>query len=738
MSDILEEPITLKMSMEIPDSLYQLLDIFSHSRDVFYVVGGAVRDTLMGKQPKDYDIATSMSPEEVVMRLAPYSKKAEVQGEASFAVARIIAYDGNEYEFAPFRIDRGTRFGGDAILSTEGRPLGIKDDVMRRDLTINALFYKIPTKAERASGESGEVVDYVGGVSDIENEVIRTVGDPEKRFEEDRLRILRAFRFAGRVGGKISPETANAIIKNNSLTEPSDAAVSDERVQDELKKGIRTSISPSNYINMLQEFGLLSQILPGLSTSRAISASKNICVQLATVLRGNDPRSVFETLMSKKFGTNIASGTKFLLLLDSLGPNNLVELKKEINRMRKTSGVAIDNNDIMDFGVVIGKDFSKFIDFSSAPPVISARELIAGGIKPGPGLGEALKEAEVSAYFSDLNIEEESGLSEETEDDLKALSSYLILKKLYKEAEAVSDIIKNASNNPDVYVPSMSGDVYVFDMDDTLFWAPDWHDAVSVSESGEALKSGNNLNMLFENVLNIVNDMNNSPELFLRRGKYGDMLPDLLEEFKSKIGRLSLVKQSFDMPILGKESQSVFVLVDKNNEPVSIVDFKYFFPSKHQKKFDTRGKYVDDIVIVSGDPSFYKNPMTLGWIPNNEILEIYKSSGNRVILTAREQGPGMSEGIEERLSAVGAPAPDAIFTRPAGASGGIYKGHVLGKIAEQESVTSVTFYDDNLRYVDQSKNILLSQYGEDAFNKVKINLVSVDSKPENIDINRPL
>ena len=259
MSEAFENPVIMNLPMEIPESLYQLIDILTRAGFEAYIVGGAVRDTLLGRPPKDYDVSTNAKPQEVIRRLAPYVKFAEEQGEKSFAVARLVAYDGNEYEFAPYRADEGTRKGGHAVFVS-----GIEEDVKRRDLTINALFYKIPTRAERKEGAVGEVVDYVGGLDDIENEVIRTVGNPGERFDEDRLRILRAFRFAGRVNGKLDEEAASAIRENNSLSEPSDAAVTEERIKEELIKGIASSKIPSNYINMLIEFELFAHILPGL------------------------------------------------------------------------------------------------------------------------------------------------------------------------------------------------------------------------------------------------------------------------------------------------------------------------------------------------------------------------------------------------------------------------------------------------------------------------------------------
>ena len=99
MSEAFENPVIMNLPMEIPESLYQLIDILTRAGFEAYIVGGAVRDTLLGRPPKDYDVSTNAKPQEVIRRLAPYVKFAEEQGEKSFAVARLVAYDGNEYEY---------------------------------------------------------------------------------------------------------------------------------------------------------------------------------------------------------------------------------------------------------------------------------------------------------------------------------------------------------------------------------------------------------------------------------------------------------------------------------------------------------------------------------------------------------------------------------------------------------------------------------------------------------------
>jgi tRNA nucleotidyltransferase/poly(A) polymerase len=721
MSEVYDEPIIKKIPMEIPDSLYQLSDIMHYAGFKVHIAGGAVRDTILGKTPKDYDITTDARPSDVVNRLGPYVKRAEVQGEKSFAVARLVAYDGNEYEFAPHRIDSGTRSGGEAILSTDDNPIGIKEDAKRRDLTINALFYRIPTKQERLDGEVGEVIDYVGGIDDIENEVIRTVGSPEERFAEDRLRILRALRFAGRVGGVVSQDAADAIKSNNSLTEPSDAAVSEERIQEEIKKGIYSSKSSSHYINMLQEFGLFSQILPGLNVSTAISSSKNVAVQLATILRDNDHNEVSQVLLSKRFGNNVKDSVKFLLDLSELNPDSLVNLKKEYKRINKVSKVILEDSDIMDFGVTIGKDFSKFLSFATSPPVVSARDLIAGGMRPGPQMGEALRMAEVDSYFA----ENAKSFTDEKSDDLDSSEAGFYNSLLKKQA---SDKVENPLN---ISIPNMSGAVHIFDMDDTLFWAPEWHTIVETSDDGEAISVDMDFPNMFHKAISFVQKANEDYREVLKKGKKGRDIEGLADSYEGEIGKLRLIRKIVDLPMLGKKSQVIFSLSDVNSNPISIEMLKKYFPSKHLKSFDLRGKYVPGEAVVAGDATFYRSPKTLGTIPNEGILDTYKAhSDNALILTARESMEGMTEGIEGRMQSAGLKVPSRIFTKPANISSGKYKAHIIGQIAQQETVSSIDFYDDNLKYINDVNNILENVYGKDIHSKVSIHRIDVASKPE--------
>jgi tRNA nucleotidyltransferase/poly(A) polymerase len=158
------------------------------------LVGGCVRDILLGREPADYDVATDAAPDEV-MALFPES----VAVGAQFGVM-VVPRDGVKVEVATFRADAGYSDGRHPDSVEYARTP--KEDVQRRDFTINGLLMRHDT---------GEVLDYVGGHADLRSGVIRAIGEPDRRFREDKLRLLRAVRFAARFGFAIEPATFEAI-----------------------------------------------------------------------------------------------------------------------------------------------------------------------------------------------------------------------------------------------------------------------------------------------------------------------------------------------------------------------------------------------------------------------------------------------------------------------------------------------------------------------------------------------
>ena len=213
-----------------------------------FLVGGCVRDLVLGREPADYDITTDAPPTSV-LQLFPDG----VTVGAQFGVV-LVARDAAKVEVATFRRDVGYADGrhpNQVIYAT--RP---EDDVLRRDFTINGLLMR---------HNSGEVLDFVGGQPDLKAGIIRAIGEPQLRFSEDKLRMLRAVRFAARFRYDIEPGTFAAIQKHASEIH----AVSAERIHDELNK-LLTEGAARRGFELLDESGLLQQLLPEISAMKGV------------------------------------------------------------------------------------------------------------------------------------------------------------------------------------------------------------------------------------------------------------------------------------------------------------------------------------------------------------------------------------------------------------------------------------------------------------------------------------
>lgn len=209
--------------------------------------GGCVRDLVLGHAPSDYDVATDAMPR-VVMRIFPRTVPVGV----SFGVVRVLGPAGaGEVEVATFRSD-GRYLDGRRPESVRfGRP---EDDARRRDFTINGMFL---------DPIAGELIDFVGGRADLEAGIVRAIGDPRARFEEDKLRLVRAVRFAARFGFAIDPETHAAVVALASKI----AVVAPERIAQELRRML-VDRSRRRGVELLAETGLLAELLPEVERLR--------------------------------------------------------------------------------------------------------------------------------------------------------------------------------------------------------------------------------------------------------------------------------------------------------------------------------------------------------------------------------------------------------------------------------------------------------------------------------------
>jgi poly(A) polymerase len=211
-------------------------------------VGGSVRDLLLGRVPKDFDIGTDAHPQ----ALRRLFRNCRLIGRR-FRLAHILFANGKVVEVATFRRrpEHADASGRD-LLMTEDNTFGTpREDALRRDFTINGLFYDIADFS---------VIDYVGGFEDLEAGLIRTIGDPDIRFREDPVRMLRAVEFASRLGFAITPDAYEAILVHRKEI----AKSAPPRVTEELAQSLRGGHALPTFL-LLREVGLLDVLLPELA-----------------------------------------------------------------------------------------------------------------------------------------------------------------------------------------------------------------------------------------------------------------------------------------------------------------------------------------------------------------------------------------------------------------------------------------------------------------------------------------
>jgi poly(A) polymerase len=218
-----------------------------------YLVGGCVRDILLKREPVDYDVATDATPDEV-QRIFPHSLAVGAQFGVIVVMGDPETQPGMHVEVATFRSDAGYSDGRhpDKVLFATSP----EEDVRRRDFTINALLL---------DPETGEILDFVGGRKDLDAGVVRAIGQPEERFSEDKLRMIRAVRFAARFGYAIEAATLTAI---QNLA-PEIHQVSPERLRDELTK-ILTEGAARRGFELLDQSRLLPEILPEIARMKGV------------------------------------------------------------------------------------------------------------------------------------------------------------------------------------------------------------------------------------------------------------------------------------------------------------------------------------------------------------------------------------------------------------------------------------------------------------------------------------
>ena len=290
--------------MILPDYIKTILDILDKNGYEGFVVGGSVRDFVMEKIPNDYDVATSALPEETKKCFKDFKT---IDTGLKHGPVSVIA-GGNVVEITTYRIDGDYKDGRHPENVTFSSSLDM--DLSRRDFTVNALAYS----------EKTGVYDIFGGLEDVKNKIIKCVGNPDKRFTEDALRILRALRFSSVLGFQIEEETKKSIKKNIELLEN----VSKERIFEELKK----LVTGKNAEYIFKEYQKELEFITG-GDSVSNFKSINLYSSLAAIYKTEE--LAFNSLKSLKADNKTVSFvTKLIKYKDY--PLDRISLKKLLSK----------------------------------------------------------------------------------------------------------------------------------------------------------------------------------------------------------------------------------------------------------------------------------------------------------------------------------------------------------------------------------------------------------------------
>jgi putative nucleotidyltransferase with HDIG domain len=409
-----------------------------------FLTGGCVRDLLLGRTPKDFDVATSAQPDQL-LRLFPGAG----QVGAHFGVV-LVHEAGSVSEKAPVEV---ATFRSDLEYRDGRHPDGVhfetdpRQDALRRDFTINALLL---------DPLSGEVLDFVNGRADLSAKVIRAIGDPERRFREDHLRLLRAVRFATRLGFLVEPETFAAIRRLAPLIH----SVSAERVRDEIAR-ILTEGGARRGFELLDATGLLREILPEVAALKGVAQppeyhpegdvwthtlimleglhQPSLALALGVLLHDVGKPATFRIAERIRFDGHVEKGIEVAhsLLTRLRFPQQVIEGAEalianhmkfmEVPRMRESTLKRFmrqpDFEEHMELhrldclsshGGLENYDFVRQKQQEMPPeqlkpaPLLTGRELIAAGYRPGPAFGIVLREIEDAQLEGRISTAEEA------------------------------------------------------------------------------------------------------------------------------------------------------------------------------------------------------------------------------------------------------------------------------------------------------------------------------------------
>jgi len=365
----------IKFELDVPNDIKLIHRIFSDNGFKLFIVGGSIRDALLGKKPKDWDLATDAIPDKVEDMMEQANLRTLATGKA-FGVINVFT-ETDEFEIATFRTDskEGDGRRPDSVTFTT-----IEGDVLRRDLTINALFFDLDTS---------EIVDMVGGVEDLKNGIIRTVGDALERFEEDRLRILRAIRFVSRFDGTLSNDIKVTLIQDSSLL-----GISAERIRDEFIKGLKSAKSVIKFMNLLDMFSLFDWIFPNMVINKNFIEENDPIIVLATLLKDNKLSLISTKLNKMTHPTSDINKIMFLLTLHTIEEiDTAVILKKSLIKSDLSS------EQLFNFGVLNMIDMKLLSALENFKLTVTGDEVMKEfNLKPSKDLGTKIVELEIENF----------------------------------------------------------------------------------------------------------------------------------------------------------------------------------------------------------------------------------------------------------------------------------------------------------------------------------------------------
>jgi len=369
----------VKLIKSLPNDIKMLSNFFSLAGMKLFLVGGCIRDTFLDKEPKDFDVCTNALPGTVIKILERANIKFNIQGE-HFGVI-VAKMDDGDFEIASFRVDLN-----DTADRNTNVKLGvtIEEDCLRRDLTINALFMDL---------QEQHIIDLVGGIDDLTNGIIRCVGNPVERFNEDNLRKLRAVRFATRLGFTIHADTLNAIRTNPSLN------ISGERIVNELTTAFKTTKKINHLLELLFFTGLVHEIFKGIIINDLDDVAPEHCINsfnvfLASIIDINET-DVAKKLLAKNFTAKTANSVEFLLKSD-----------KHISMIPMTFFNKRKSTDLTDAEISLFNDNSVAINWliNFKPDSTLSETLMSQGLK-GKELGDMINKIHLESFMKSFGFD---------------------------------------------------------------------------------------------------------------------------------------------------------------------------------------------------------------------------------------------------------------------------------------------------------------------------------------------